>query len=228
MNTRGAGSQRAAARTRGARRPGHARQRDRSIPTSNSTNWPVSRARPAPRSCCARSQERRAAPIRPRSSAAARPSCSRAPCDEADVDSHHRRQRPDAGAGAQSREGLRPARDRSHRADSRHLRAARADARRAAAGRAGAAAVPAAAAGRIERRRCRGSAAASARADPVKRSSRPIAGASGTASAVLKADIARGRQAPRLSARAAASAPTCRPSRWSATRTPARRRCSTC
>ena len=98
---------------------------------------------------------------------------------------------------------MRPPRDRSHGADSRHLRPARAHARRPAAGRARAAAVPAAAPGRIERRRCRGWAAASARAALAKRNSKPTAGASGSASPASSAtsrDVGRRRE---LSARAA-------------------------
>ena len=90
----------------------------------------------------------------------------------------HRRQRAHAGAGAQPRKGVVGRRvDRSHGADSRHLRAARAHARRPAAGRAGAAAVPAAAADGVERGAVAASAAASARAAPARRSSRPIAAA---------------------------------------------------
>ena len=105
-----------------------------------------------------------------------------------------RRQRADAGAAPPDRGGRRSQGRRSHAADSRHLRAPRAHARGQAAGGAGAAEVSAAAAGRRRRRRCRGSAAASARADPAKRSSKPIAAASGREFTPSASDIEQVRQ----------------------------------
>ena len=128
------------------------RARAAPTPTNFSTNWPGSRARPAPRSS---SRRRRSARRRiPATLIGAR---------QGRMARRGLRARPNASViifdndltPAQARNletALRPPRHRSHRADPRHLRAARADARRPAPGRARAAAVPAAAAGRIERR----------------------------------------------------------------------------
>ena len=157
----------------------------------------------------------------------AKPSMLARACDEcrrrrsSSSTTNSRRRRP-----ATSRRSA-AARHRSHGADPRHLRAPRADARRAAAGRARATASTCCRAwpGRATRavaawRRHRH---ARARAKP---SSRPTAGASASHRRCSR------RTSPKCSAAAATCARggagrTCRPSRSSGTRTPARPRCST-
>ncbi len=139
----------------------------------------------------------------------------------------HLRQRADAGAAAAHRRARRSEGDRSHAADPRHLRPPRANARREVAGRAGAAQVSAAAARRLGHRACRGWAAASAPADLAKRNSKPTAGVFVSESTRSRKRSTRFGSGGATRARAGRRR-RCRSSRWSATRTPARRRCSIC
>ena len=179
----------------------------RSIRSTSSPAWPSGRRR---RSCCACRRSARS-PIRRRFSAAARSTTLAAACDEADVDVVIFDNELSPGAAAQHRgSGVERKVRRSHAAHPRHLRAARAHAGRQAAGGAGAAEVPAAAAGRHPAPRCRGWAAASARAAPAKRSSKPIGAASAQRIQRSRAEIeeVRRRRAQLRERRHKASMPT--------------------
>ena len=155
--------------------------RSRRSRTSCSKSWPAWRAPPAPRLCLTAVQSRDVADPATLIGRGKAEQLARA-CDRGGRLSRHRRKRAHAGAGAKPRKDPRPPCHRSDGAHSRYF------ARRART-REGQLQVELAqlrvsapAARRLERRRSRGSAAASARGVRVKRNSKPIAGASASAS----------------------------------------------
>ena len=201
--------------------------RRRRIPVAESLRGArrASPTRPGSMVVGAGDRSRCAASIRPRSSARAR---SQEVHDLVETSARRRRRlrrSAHAGAAAQPREGARLQGDRPQRAHPRHLRAARAQPRGQAAGRAGAAPVPAAAPDARSGRTCRASAAAaSARAAPARRSSRSTGGGCASASRMLRRRLGERRRAPAPAPRRAARRADSRPSRSSATPTPASRR----
>ena len=163
------------------------------MPIDRSTSWQDWPRRPAP-SVVLRVMQERPKPDPATFIGGGKVASLAAACAEADVDVVDLRQRADAGTAATARGEARAQGRRSHAADSRHLRAAGADPRGQVAGGAGAAQVPAAASRRHRAPRCRASAAASARVDRVRPSSRPIAGGSARGSRPIQREIDQVRQ----------------------------------
>ena len=191
------------------------------IASRNSARW---RVRPARRcSKCSRVTRKSAGSALPdrqrqgRGTARARRGARRRP--------RPRRPRAVAQPGTQSREGTRVPRARPQRPDPRHLRAARAHLRRQAAGRARAAQHMSTRLVRgwthLERQQGRHRPARSGR-NPARNRPPPARRAHQDAERAAR----QGAAAARDHAAGAQAAARCRRSRWSATPTPASRRCS--